>query len=237
MAYYITVKGKGTYRSIDISHHYLFERTSKYSGDRYSLKEIDDFTSQYANELALREALLFEGLIDEQEVFKNISIRRKANNELIKVMYNPVFKESKDYLDINYLTYKIKSLACDYDFLNKLLNHYRNSHVNNEIIASIREFTFGNPEVNIYRLLDEFIDREVYSSEFDPERNCYNTTVKYKSLHDLAMFVYNYENNSSLSKEEIKEELKKFISYLKGKEKPKTRILSKKEEQLKFPCF
>ena len=245
MAYYITVKDKEGYKSIDISNHYLFDRKSKYKGDRYSLEEIDKFTSNYANELALKEALLFEGIVDENEVYKDISIRMKMDSELVKVMYDPVFIESSKYLDINYLTYKIKTLACDYDFLNKLINHYRNSHINNETVACIREFTFGNPEINIYNLLDQFIFREIYNHRFDYEKKDYVIdSIKYKSLHDLAMFVYNYENKNTLTKDEINEELRKFIYYLKGedketKEKTPTkkvqkRIKGKNEGQISF---
>ena len=220
MAYYLTVKNKEGYKSLDISNHYLFERMSKYKNDRYSLEEIDKFTSNYANELAFKEALFFEGLLDEKEVYKDISVRLKSNDELVKVMYDPVFTESSRYLDINYLTYKIKSLTCDYEFLNKLLNHYRNSHVNNETIALIREFTFGNQEVNIYNLIDLFIFREIYNYKFDYDIKDYVIiSIKYKSLHDLAMFVYNYENKRTLTKEEINDELRKFISYLKSETK------------------
>ena len=222
MAYYITIKDKDDYKTIDITNHVLFERLSNFNGDRYSLDELDRFTSNYANMLALKEALLFDGLVDEEEVFKDLSIRMKKNdkkaNEIIydKVMYEPVFKDSKKYLDIYYLTYKIKSLANDFNFLNKLLNHYRNSYINNRTNAYIREFMFGNPELNIYNLLDEFISREIYNYKLDNETGKYVvTSVKYKSLHDLAMFVYNYEHKSTLTKEEINNELKDFIAYLK----------------------
>lgn len=222
MAYYITIKNKDDYKTIDISDHVFFERLSNFKGDRYSLEELDRFTSNYANELAFRESLLFDGLLDEEEVFKDLSIRIKTKDkktkEVIydKVMYDPVYNDSKKYLDINYLTYKIKSLASDYNFLNKLLNHYRNSYVNNRTNAYIRAFMFGNQELNIYNLLDEFIAREIYSFKLDNETGEYViTSVKYKSLHDLAMFVYNYEHKSTLTKEEINKELKEFIAYLK----------------------
>lgn len=222
MAYYITIKDKDDYKTIDISNHVFFERLSNFKGDRYSLEELDKFTSNYANELAFRESLLFDGLLDEEEVFKDLSIRMKTKDkktkEVIydKVMYDPVYNDSKKYLDINYLTYKIKSLSYDYNFLNKLLNHYRNSYVNNRTNAYIREFMFGNPELNIYNLLDEFIYREIYNYKLDNETGEYIiTSVKYKSLHDLAMFVYNYEHKITLTKEEINKELKEFIAYLK----------------------
>jgi len=234
MAYYFTIKDKNGYKCINLSNHPFFERLSKYKGNKYSLEEIDIFTSNYANMLSLKEALLFDGILDEKEVTKELSVRIKSKNGLIKVMYEPVFKESSKYLGIDYLTYQMKILACDYDFLIKLLNHYRNSSVNNETLAGIREYTFGNPEVNINELIDQFISREIYNFKYDQEQKKYIvTSIKYKSLHDLAMFVYNYLNKPVLSKEEINEELKSFISYLKGEDIKKEEITIPKTKKVK----
>lgn len=234
MAYYITVKNGDSYKTIDISNHYLFQRLSKLKNERYSLEELDVFTSDFANILALKEALLFDELIDEKEAFKDLSIRMKKKDEYEKVMYDPVFKDSMKYLDIDYLTYKIKSLSGDENFLNRLINHYRNSYINNVNVAYIRAYILGHPEVDIYKILDNFISREIYNYKYDDNDGTYIiTSIKYKALHDLAMFVYNYENKSTLTKEECDDELRSFISYLKNEDrvvvpassaKPKKRI-------------
>ena len=216
MAYYFTVKKKDEFKCIDLSLHPYFERLSKYQGNKYSLEEIDKFTSSYANELTLRESLYYNGLLDEEEVYKEISVRFKNNGQLSKVRYNPVYQESMKYLDPLFLNYKLKILSSDHTFLNKFLSYYRNSSVNNEIIAAIREYTYGNPELNIYKLLDEFINREIYNRRYNFDTKLYEyISIKYKSLHDLAMFVYNYDKEPEISKNEIKEELNKFISYYK----------------------
>lgn len=228
MAYYLMVKKNNDYRSIDISDHCFFERISKYSGDKYSLEELDNFTSNYANELSLREALFVDGLLDENDVFRDISIRYKKGDNYIKVKYNPVFTDSKWYLDVNFLIYKIKSLLGNAVFLNKLLYYYRKSFINNSTVASIREFINGNPELNIEYLINEFVYREVYNLEYDVSNGTYHIlSVKYKSLHDLAMFVYNFENKDDLSWNEICDELNLFIIFIKGTDK---KILIKEKE-------
>ncbi len=229
MAYYFTIRNKNEYKSINLTNHPSFERTSKFQGDRFSLDEIDKFTSNYANELALRESLYFYGLLDEEEAFKEISIRMKSKGELSKVKYSPVYEDSAKYLDTEYLSYKLKSFSKDFNFLNKFLTYYRNSSVNNDIVCAIRSYTLGNSELDIYILIDEFINRELYNRRYNIEKHCYDyISIKYKSLHDLAMFIYNYENSSEMSKSEINDELNNFINYLKqdtiiNKPKVKTR--------------
>ena len=225
MAYYLTVRNNNNFKKINIENHPFFKRISKYKNDKYSLEEIDLFTSTFENELAFRESLYYNGIVDKDDIFKDISIRRKEKDQLIKVMYDPVYSDGKKYLDPIYLVYKIQILGTDYNFLNKLLTRYRNSHVNNEIIAYIRAFLLGNPELDLYDLLSKFTSREIYNIRYDVDSGMYEyTSVKYKSLHDLAMFAYNYEKSEILTKEDINEELKAFISYF---ECPKGEINSK----------
>ncbi len=214
MAYYFTIRKGKEHIPLDLTNHPYFERLSEFRGNKYSLEEIDRFTSSYANELALRESLYYNGLLDKDNAFREISIRYKNKSKLNKVRYNPVFQESLKYLDPVFLNYKLKLLCTDITFINKFLSYYRNSSVNNEIISAIRAYSYGNPEFNIYSLIDEFINREIYNRKYNYDKNCYEyISVKYKSLHDLAMFVYNYEKEPDMSKNEIKEELTKFINY------------------------
>ena len=102
------------------------------------------------------------------------------------------------------------------DYLNKLISYYRNSSCNNENIAKIRWILLGNSdEIDLYNVINDFIIKEIFKTDY----NTGEVALKYKSLHDLAMFTYNYINK----KEDKKEELLILQSELINKVKKKKR--------------
>ena len=102
------------------------------------------------------------------------------------------------------------------------MTHYRNSHSNQEEVAAIRALLLGyyGSDLNIHTVISNFFNKEIYDTD-------YNTGVvktKYKSLHDLGMFVYNYLSKKDKSSDEL--EIKK---------KTKTNELLSLKESLCLP--
>lgn len=216
MAYYIVIKNNKDYRKIDISSLKEFTRISRFKNDCYSLEELDLFTSKFNDIIDLKEVLYENNLINNDEILSDISIRIKSNNKLVKVKYDMVYSNSVKFLDTMYLKSVICTLSNDKDYLNKLISYYRNSSCNNENIAKIRWILLGNSdEIDLYNVINDFIIKEIFKTDY----NTGEVALKYKSLHDLAMFTYNYINK----KEDKKEELLILQSELINKVKKKKR--------------
>lgn len=216
MAYYIVIKNNKDYRKIDISSLKEFTRVSRFKNDCYSLEELDLFTSKFNDIIDLKEVLYENNLINNDEILSDISIRIKSNNKLVKVKYDMVYSNSVKFLDTMYLKSVICMLSNDKDYLNKLISYYRNSSYNNENIAKIRWILLGNSdEIDLYNVINDFIIKEIFKTDY----NTGEVALKYKSLHDLAMFTYNYINK----KEDKKEELLILQSELINKVKKKKR--------------
>lgn len=234
MAYYLTIKEKNEYKSLDITGLEEFRKLSRYKNASYSLEEIDNFTSQFESELSLKRKLFDCGIITIEDITKDINIRIKTSGKLEKVHYGLVYKHMIKYLDISYLRCKLLELQNDIVFLNKLLDHYRNSH-HQESLRQINALLHGynGNDINIYSALNMFFQREIFNQDF----NTGLTTIKYKPLHDLAMFVYNYiskKGKSNIEQETIKlgrmaelntlkQTLKNEKNYIPIKTKKKTR--------------
>ena len=208
MAYYLTIqKKKGEYQELNIRGMKEFERSTRFTGTSYSLKEIDDFTSKFGSEVELKSKLYDKGIIDLEDITKEISIRMKKNDALEKVKYGLVYADIKKYLDIDYLNHLILSLQNDRIFLEKLVSNYNNSYCNVIAIAEIKNYLTRNSDfnINIFNSINQFFIREVFS--FDKFGVA---TLKYKSLHDLAMFINNYVTKKELIENNISDEFNKI---------------------------
>lgn len=229
MAYYIVIKDKDNYRKLDISNMKEFTRISKFKNG-YSLEELDLFTSKFNNEVELKRCLYENNIINYDDILSDISIRIKNKDKLDKVRYDFVYSDSFKYLDIMYLKSTINILSNDLVYLNKLLSYYRNSSCNNENISKIRWILLGNDgyELNLHNVINDFITREV----FKINRDTGEVSVKYKSLHDLAMFTYNYSNKKKDNKVNL---LKLQKEILTGNTKTKSRkLINQIEGQMTF---
>lgn len=87
MAYYLTIANKGEYKKLNLLLLEGFIKTSKFKGEALSLDELDDLTSKYQDEYEFKKKLYQAGIISIDEITKELSIRRKQNNNLIKVKY------------------------------------------------------------------------------------------------------------------------------------------------------
>lgn len=229
MAYYIVIKDKDNYRKLDISNMKEFTRISKFKSG-YSLEELDLFTSKFNNEVELKRCLYENNIINYDDILSDISIRIKNKDKLDKVRYDFVYSDSFKYLDIMYLKSTINILSNDLVYLNKLLSYYRNSSCNNENISKIRWILLGNDgyELNLHNVINDFITREV----FKINRDTGEVSVKYKSLHDLAMFTYNYSNKRKDNKVSL---LKLQKEILTGNTKTKSKkLINQIEGQMTF---
>lgn len=230
MAYYIVIKNKDGYKKLDISNMKDFSRLSRFKNNGYSLEELDLFTSKYNNEVDLKRSLYENNIINYDEILNNISIRMKNKDKLDKVRFDLVYSDSYKYLDVMYLKSVINILSSDPIYMNKLLSYYRNSSCNNENISKMRWILLGNDgyELNLGNVINDFISKEIF--KLNKETGEVNT--KYKSLHDLAMFTYNYSNEKKDNKIEL---LKLQKEILLGNTKVKSKkLVNQIEGQMTF---
>lgn len=103
MAYYLTIANKGEYKKLNLLLLEGFIKTSKFKGEALSLDELDGLTSKYQDEYEFKKKLYQAGIISIDEITKELSIRRKQNNNLIK-------ENQKETLG----SYRVRKLTKDY---------------------------------------------------------------------------------------------------------------------------
>ncbi len=225
MAYYFTVRDKKEYKPLEIHKSELFQRLSRFKGASYSLEEIDKFTINFPNEVSLRVYLNEIGVLSASDINREITVRQKIKGELRKVKYSIIYEDMAKYLDFDYLRNQILARSGDIDFLKKLTSYYRNSACGSFSINSIISFLFDRYDgiVDINKLLDDFLFAEVCKVNYE-DGSC---VLKYKSLHDFGMFLYNY-----ISKEEksLKSNLDGQISF--EDEMPKKKVKTKSNREI-----
>lgn len=231
MAYYLTIKEKQNFKLLDVTGMEEFKRISKFKNSSYSLEEIDMFSSQFHDEFELKRKLYEGSVITLADITKAIEIRKKYDGELEKITYDLIYKYNKNFLDIQYLKHLFLTLQNDETFIRKLLSRYRNKKDTEEELFAIRAILNGyaDTDINIYNELNKFFINTVEDK---------NGNIKYKSLHDLAVFIYNYlltktlgETTIALMKETTKQELEKLKNSLTPKEeKVDLRVKIKKKK-------
>lgn len=199
MAYYLTITKNNLHKTLDLSLLDEFKKITKLKNGAFSLEEIDECTSKFSNEIEFKKVLYNKGVIELEDIVREISTRNLYQGSLEKVTYGLVYKEQKKYLDCEYLRMKIQSLKNDETFLEKLTSRYRNSYCNNLTISNIRNCLSTGFDYDLYNLINQFVLKEIYKEN----RETGEVSIKYKSLHDLAMFVYNYEKNKDLEEKGI----------------------------------
>lgn len=230
MAYYLVVKNKDCYRALDVTRHERFKRMSNFKGSNYSLEEIDNFTSKFDDEIVFKSALCREGFITPDEILADILVMMKSKGSLKNVEYGPVYADRAAFLDSKVLQSYLVKLESDCFFLKKLVNRYASSY-SSEYLRTIREYLRTSCEEEMSKMdsLLEFYYHEVYRYERDNN----SWKVKYKSLHDLGMFVYSYISTKGKCAAELagleygrKASLKCLReSFLDKKDYPKRRVL------------
>ena len=191
MAYYLTIKKGNLNIPLCIDDFNQFKHISKFKRGSYSLEEIDNFTTSFLNDIELKKELYIHHQIEIIDFDKEISVKFKQKGELKKVKYDLFYADSKKYLDTNYLRYNILAKQNDYEFLKRLAAYYRNSYKNCTVVNRLLTIVQTNNRFheNVHQLLNLFFENEIL--QWNVKENDY--TLKYKSLHDLAAFVRNYD--------------------------------------------
>ena len=210
MAYYLTIKKNNKYIALNISQLKEFKKLSRYKNGGFSLEEIDNCTLSFCNEYFFKEALYTAGIIDIDDINKEISIRRKNKNTLEKVKYGLAFGSVKKYFDIYGLNFILLSKQNDKEFLDKLAAYYRNSYINNANISKLRDaINSGNIEL-LNLALRDFYMKEITKTD----RATGELKINYKAFHDLATLIYNYDialikknNGITIEEEKVEREL------------------------------
>lgn len=231
MAYYLTIKRQNKDILIDISMLEEFVKTSKYRNGGYSLDEIDNLTMSFENEYFFKETLYNKGLIELDDINKEITIKSKKKEGLEKVRKGLAYKDATRYFDAYGLKFILLSKQKDNNFIEKLLSYYRNSYINGINVSKMRYALNINDLRLLNSVLGEFYMKEI--SKLDSTTG--ELKLNYKAFHDLAMFIYEYDKKKSkelagITKEEDKLERELCLEYLynslidrRGKPKVKSR--------------
>lgn len=175
-----------------------------------NLNLLDEFTTDFNNESELKVYLFNQGLITNEELSQNISIRYKYNGKIKKL---PLFyQDMKKYLDIIHLRYELKSLSSDIVFLEKLANFYSNGKTSFNKqglnVSDIRLYlsdvrTNGGKSFNSTLL--EIAINDLFEKAIIREKNLQTGEVKedYRGLRDLALFIYKYKKTEQKKQERI----------------------------------
>ena len=100
MAYYLTVKRQNKDILIDISMLDEFIKMSKYKNGGYSLEEIDNLTMSFENEYFFKDALYNKGLIELDDIKKELTIKSKKKEDLEKIRKGLAYKDANRYFDV-----------------------------------------------------------------------------------------------------------------------------------------
>ena len=185
-----------------------------------NLKTLDEFTTAFNNESELKVYLFNQGIITQEELSQNISIRYKYNGKIKKL---PIFyQEMKKYLDMIHLKYELKGLCGDVEFLEKLANYYSNGsttfnkqgcnvHDIRVYLSDVRSnggHTFHSTllEKAINDLFEKVIIR-------DTDKKTGEVIEDYRGMRDLALLIYKYKKAV-----EVKEENKKIALQVVGEQ-------------------
>lgn len=215
MAYYLTVKRQNKDILIDISMLDEFIKMSKYKNGGYSLEEIDNLTMSFDNEYFFKDALYNKGLIELDDIKKELTIKIKKKDGLEKIRKGLVYGDGTKYFDVYGLKFILLSKQKDKYFIEKLLSYYRNSYINGINVSKMRYAL----NINDLRLLNSVLG-EFYMKEISKIDNVTGELkINYKNFHDLAMFIYEYEQKQrkesvGITTEEDKLERKLALEYL-----------------------
>lgn len=206
MAYNLTIDSEKENRPIDLRKIEKFKRHSNLKNNLYTLEEIDLFTNQYKDEKELKLDLYERGLITSEEISNDITIRKKEYKKLIPIKNGIAYSNTSEYLSVENLRNIIGRKMNDKNFVNDFVNKYQSSYKGGEVISEFKGLLNSDEKSKIYMLIDEFLKIELYKK--DKKTN--KIKLRYKSLHDMAMFISNWN--------EINKEIDKIDEYQKIKE-------------------
>lgn len=223
MAYYLMVeikgKGRSIYEAIDISDSPCFTRFSIHKGNMYELQELDYFTMMFNNRKELLTHLVKNGFIDMKTSRKPISIRRKSNDDFIRVPYDFLYQDSLEYIvEPKRVIQEIENKLYqeDYEYLADLANcyvkdrlcgstafevrNYASSGVKNRNSYSIRYLydRDENRDMLVTRLIKLIIYKHIQCRNGNilyQKDKTGKLVIDYRRLHDLVACMIHLEKN------------------------------------------
>ncbi|HPF83367.1 MAG TPA: hypothetical protein PLV83_04310 [Bacilli bacterium] len=190
--YKLSVKDNNSFKEI------IWNKESYASLNNHSLEDIDKFTSNFVSTIDLKKKLLEINAMEYEDVNKKINIRYLSRGLIKTLSYEMCLKDDLLFMDIKNINEYLINNKNDKALLEKLCNHYKNSYANGNNIMLIRNYLNGDYSINIDRILENFVIREV--TVYDSSKNSYKLNndgtfkYNYRKIHDLAMFLaYDYK--------------------------------------------
>lgn len=189
------------------------------------LEDIDKFCMSFSNEEEIKKHLvnvavndLNDGLITAIPNFKNqLNIRFVHGKAVRTLSYGLPYKSDHKYFDYHFLRDYLLSLRNDATFLLRLSKSFDKSPIqltNTALIyrkgLSLRNGTSFYEEDRFHDAMTDFVRVEVL--KYDKAIKGYttdsrgNVLYQWRKLHDLAMFVINYTNQSQATKPTVQKE-------------------------------
>ena len=237
MAYNVMVEvKKGVYVPLDISKSKLFVRTSRFKETRYSLDEIDRFTSNFESSDGLRKHMFEADILDPNDYEKPLSIRiPKKGEKPKKVMYDFLYQNDRKYLDDPSLLIRdIRRMQTHNDFVFCLdyVLHFWDFYDCRDIAPELRYFfekslrcgvadnrlyeLDENGDIPIVRMTKQLIYK--YHHNYGNISYQMDESIKYRNFHEIIAFCEHFHSK--------RVELEK--------EKTKVKTLKKEYKQISF---
>ena len=231
MAYYLTVESKrDEFIPLEIKHSIYFQivKTKYDKKCAYTLEEIDNFTTMFDNELELRKALIYEGILPIDLKNRKLSIRILRKGKYEKIKYDFLYQKDLEYL-VNPLLVVEEIMKRyyqnDFLFLQKFAGNFSNfyecSTTAPEVLQSatislregrrhyLLESVDKNRDLLVTRLVKLLILK--HTESFDGTIN-YKDEINYRNLHSVVAFINNYDKKISEDKMNINDQLQSGVS-------------------------
>ncbi len=187
------------------------------------LKDIVDFTSQFAEEFELKNYLIDNNLLKKEYLNYNIGIISVGKKGKKLLDYGPIYNSDLQYTNIayikNYFQTNINNTSFLEYFLNKYYNYLINVHAFNEDLLiinahynSLLKSNYPIDEVNKY--LEEFLNRYIYRKNAKTNK----ITINYRQVIEMGMFIKNYEEElliNNIHYEELEKEYNNYLDIIK----------------------
>ncbi len=238
MAYYVMVKNKNSYDTINITKSRLFTRLSNFSKTgACSLKEIDYFTMNFNSEVDLKNFLFSQGLINEQQYIKEFSIRNLNNGEFNKVMYDLIYQDAAEYMVPDILEREIFSRRNDFEFLWAFYKRFYNYYDMRKFVPDFAVYLHDSERTGfrskyLDETLHEMISSLLYGQKYSERK------VQYANQHMMIAFLIHYDKKKLEAKNKMEKEenisLKDYISQIEVKPNAEDCSLFEEDENGQF---
>lgn len=224
MAYYLMAKDKqGSYKSLNIEKSSLFKSERKFKKPKaYTLQEIDRFTSEFEDELHLKQHLLSQRILPQDLASSPLSIKFIKQDRYDSIKYDVLYQDSIEYImETERLVELImrRYYANDFEFIKKLASRFSNFRecrstapelvclADLSIQTGRKDNGFNELDANGDNMIARLIKLLILKYNETPKGEIeYKDKYNYRNLHLLISFVLDYYKNleQELTQKEIK---------------------------------